>query len=906
MVSFCRLVKEWCALPAAWVGVIAIAVLGTTLGGIQLVFALLMVVFSPILRLCFLGIVRHIYPTRVGQVHVWFMMFVRDYWMRKKTVQPIRVDLSLQSEKEVAASVHVVSALIDNYTYIVVERASMEERQQEGGGFSRPLRCCVIDPGDAEATIRGLEYLREQHYFQTRRARHASKDGKRLRAMDVMTGVEVGARSSQESSRDETEEDAWVDELVVTSILVTHKHWDHQAGVRKVVESERARTKRANKMFPEEFPVAAIDVVAGELEKGVVGRTRAAKAGSRLKLGNLTFEIVLSPCHTLGHIMFALLESNDENVVHALFTGDTLFCGGCGAPFEGTGSDTAANFRSIYHRCNDATLLFPGHEYSEPLLLDYFGGSQPTPRPPHQFAALCHALQRARDCRLHHRPTVPVVLGSEILYNSNFASLHKASGSICDAFRIFARAINYACASQEAVEMLRNEEEGRRDSRLRKNILNYLEMKSSRAVGEFVDRAPPSLQFGEGAPPAAESSSDDHVPLTGGLIPYSTAGADTGSKRGAVRRASSIRGNGGATSSRKPEATESLTIRHRVKLQRGWRPGSLAAFDVCGVPFDCPVPEGLVAGDEFDVRIPRDRLPKLLCYTPQDFSDPISTVWRRDLERLHSLAAASTDDPDPSQRTEAIHRTQQLSRVLLSTPLRDIRDYDGEKKTSRTKLIPRARYRGGPDEHAAQLSVEDRDDSSVATATWQDSPQSPPVILGLADVDRLLSAKRRVPDSFAALGRAGNADNQWRIELRLAVSIFDAMCAISSSADLRPGDDPYEFYDDSTQPTITKGELRRALTMLGPRPLSHSQVDELVELAEIAACADESGSIDIRELACVLGNDVFSEPSTPPPPKRCRCCRRRRRRAPPPATADAEIEILQQFGTDDVVDLEAA
>ena len=39
----------------------------------------------------------------------------------------------------------------------------------------------------------------------------------------------------------------------------------------------------------------------------------------------------------------------------------------------------AYNFRALYHRCDDTSLLFPGHEYSETLLLEYFGGGQPTP-----------------------------------------------------------------------------------------------------------------------------------------------------------------------------------------------------------------------------------------------------------------------------------------------------------------------------------------------------------------------------------------------------------------------------------------------------------------------------------------------------------------------------------------------
>ena len=146
--------------------------------------------------------------------------------------------------------------------------------------------------------------------------------------------------------------------------------------------------------------------------------------------------------------MFGVL-GDDGEAVDALFTGDTLFCGGCGAPFEGTLAGVARNFRRIWHRCGDRTLLFPGHEYSEQLLLEYFGGSQPTPWNPRQFAVLTAALQRARDCRSHDRPTIPVLLGNEVQYNTHFASLHACANVVQDAFRVFSRAVNARAASDD-------------------------------------------------------------------------------------------------------------------------------------------------------------------------------------------------------------------------------------------------------------------------------------------------------------------------------------------------------------------------------------------------------------------------------------------------------------------------
>ena len=181
------------------------------------------------------------------------------------------------------------------------------------------LTCCVVDPGDADAVLEALAELREQHYDRT------------------STGVRV------------------------ESILVTHKHWDHQAGVRKL-----RRVERITKVF------------AGQNEP-VKGVTHKLKPYERFSVGSLVLEAVPSPCHTQGHTMFALLDA-EERRVEALFSGDTLFCGGCGAPFEGSAEEIGANFVKIWRSCPPNTLVFPGHEYATAILpgLSLIHISEPT------------------------------------------------------------------------------------------------------------------------------------------------------------------------------------------------------------------------------------------------------------------------------------------------------------------------------------------------------------------------------------------------------------------------------------------------------------------------------------------------------------------------------------------------
>ena len=96
----------------------------------------------------------------------------------------------------------------------------------------------------------------------------------------------------------------------------------------------------------------------------------------------------------LRHVALA---RGDVDGRDALFSGDTLFCGGCGAPFEGDARDVAANFRRIWHRCGGKCLLFPGHEYSEHLLYEYFGGAYSAPwrpRAAHMVSSIVAGFSR--------------------------------------------------------------------------------------------------------------------------------------------------------------------------------------------------------------------------------------------------------------------------------------------------------------------------------------------------------------------------------------------------------------------------------------------------------------------------------------------------------------------------------
>ena len=57
--------------------------------------------------------------------------------------------------------------------------------------------------------------------------------------------------------------------------------------------------------------------------------------GDQFKVGALSVKCLFTPCHTRGHICY--LVEGESDPAAAVFTGDTLFLGGCGKFFEGDG-----------------------------------------------------------------------------------------------------------------------------------------------------------------------------------------------------------------------------------------------------------------------------------------------------------------------------------------------------------------------------------------------------------------------------------------------------------------------------------------------------------------------------------------------------------------------------------------
>lgn len=126
--------------------------------------------------------------------------------------------------------------------------------------------------------------------------------------------------------------------LELAAILITHHHWDHTNGIAELIKK---------------FKVP----VYGPLKDNVSGCDHPLKEGDTVMLAKLElkFEVLEIPGHTLGHIAY---------LGHGwVFTGDTLFTGGCGRLFEGT-PDQLYHSLSRLAELDPETKVYCGHEYT--------------------------------------------------------------------------------------------------------------------------------------------------------------------------------------------------------------------------------------------------------------------------------------------------------------------------------------------------------------------------------------------------------------------------------------------------------------------------------------------------------------------------------------------------------------
>lgn len=171
-------------------------------------------------------------------------------------------------------------------------------------------------------------------------------------------------------------------QLLLSAILITHRHPDHTAGLAEVVAATGA-------------PVFGPGMIAGISHPLVDGQQFEVPG-----LG-VDAEVMAVPGHLHEHIAYRIGEH--------CFCGDTLFSAGCGRVFEG-------DPRTLFHSLQKLaalpldTLLYPGHEYTLKNL---------------EFAALVEpdneelprARLQAQALRAQGLPTLPTTVQRELGIN---------------------------------------------------------------------------------------------------------------------------------------------------------------------------------------------------------------------------------------------------------------------------------------------------------------------------------------------------------------------------------------------------------------------------------------------------------------------------------------------------------
>lgn len=178
-------------------------------------------------------------------------------------------------------------------------------------------------------------------------------------------------------------------------VFNTHHHADHVGGN---IELKRHTGCKIVGAARDKARIPGIDIAVGH--------------GDVLHLGAERLQVLETPGHTLGHIVYYAKDSQ------ALFCGDTLFSLGCGRLFEGSAVQLWQSLQQLKVLPAD-TRLYCAHEYT--AANGRFASSVEADNPDLQ-----HRLDQVTALRQANRPTLPSTIALELATNP-FLREHSAS-----------------------------------------------------------------------------------------------------------------------------------------------------------------------------------------------------------------------------------------------------------------------------------------------------------------------------------------------------------------------------------------------------------------------------------------------------------------------------------------------
>mgnify|MGYP006255879501 FL=1 len=120
---------------------------------------------------------------------------------------------------------------------------------------------------------------------------------------------------------------------------------------------------------------------------------------------SLKFRSIYAPGHTNDQLSYFLEESESP----ILFSGDTLFSGGCGRLFEGTPEDMLFSM-DRYAKLPKNTLVYCGHEYTQSNL-NFALAVEPNNK------HLQKKVEEVKELRKNDEPSLPTQLETELKIN---------------------------------------------------------------------------------------------------------------------------------------------------------------------------------------------------------------------------------------------------------------------------------------------------------------------------------------------------------------------------------------------------------------------------------------------------------------------------------------------------------
>lgn len=201
--------------------------------------------------------------------------------------------------------------------------------------------------------------------------------------------------------------------VTIVAVLTTHHHADHAGGNGEIAAK-----------------VHGVRIFGGELDN-VMACTDPLADGATFAIGSIQIKALHTPGHTRGSISYYCTEGPRGLV----FTGDTMFVGGCGRIFEGTPQDMYHSLVDVLGSLPGETEVYVGHDYTVKNL---------------EFAASVEArndnlqqmLEWARAQKVERKFSVPSTMRNEWMINPFLRSTDPVMQSVCPGcspVEIFAR-----------------------------------------------------------------------------------------------------------------------------------------------------------------------------------------------------------------------------------------------------------------------------------------------------------------------------------------------------------------------------------------------------------------------------------------------------------------------------------